>query len=86
LGAAVFDTLRVYRDSLGVRSFNVGMLLPPVDETEESWDGFPVVVRIVDRGNLETRTSDIGGMEMFAEAVVAADPFAVHQALVAEGA
>jgi galactose-1-phosphate uridylyltransferase len=86
LGAALFDTLRVYRDTLGVRSFNVGILLPPVDETVESWEGFPVVVRIVDRGSLETRTSDIGGMEMFAESVVAADPFAVHRALVAEGA
>lgn len=86
LGAALFDTLRVYRDTLGVRSFNVGVLLPPVAETLESWEGFPVVVRIVDRGSLETRTSDIGGMEMFAESVVAADPFAVHRALVAEGA
>jgi len=85
LGAALYDTLRVYRDTLGVRSFNVGILLPPVDETKESWAGFPMVVRIVDRGSLETRTSDIGGMEMFAESVVAADPFAVHRALVAEG-
>jgi hypothetical protein len=85
LGVALFGTLRVLRDSLGVRSFNVGMLLPPMAETRESWEGFPVVVRIVDRGNLETRTSDIGGMEMFAESVVAADPFAVHQALIAEG-
>jgi len=86
LGAALFDVLRVFRDSLGVRSFNVGMLLPPIAETKESWDGFPVVVRVVDRGSLETRTSDIGGMEMFAESVVAADPFSVHQALVTEGA
>jgi hypothetical protein len=85
LGAALFDTLRVYRDILGVRSFNVGVLLPPVNQTVESWEEFPVVVRIVDRGSLETRTSDIGGMEMFAESVVAADPFAVHRALIAEG-
>jgi hypothetical protein len=86
LGVALFEVLRVFRDALGVRSFNVGMLLPPIDDTVESWEGFPVVVRVVDRGSLETRTSDIGGMEMFAESVVAADPFAVHQALVAEGA
>ena len=86
LGKAIFDTLRVFRDTLGVRSFNVGMLLPPIAATVESWDGFPVVVRIVDRGNLETKTSDIGGMEMFAESVVAADPFAIHQALIAKGA
>jgi hypothetical protein len=86
LATTLYETLRVYRDSLGVQSFNVGMLLPPIDAATESWEGFPVVVRIVDRGNLETRTSDIGGMEMFAESVVAADPFAIHQALIAEGA
>ena len=39
------------------------------------------MVRILDRGGLETRTSDIGGMELFAESVVASDPFEVHAAL-----
>jgi hypothetical protein len=34
---------------------------------------------------LETRTSDMGGMEMYAESVVAADPFTVHQAMVQGG-
>lgn len=86
LGSAIFDVLRVYRDYLGVRSFNVGILIPPLDKVEESWEEFPVIVRIVDRGDLRTKTSDIGGMEMFAEAVVASDPFAIHQALIAEGA
>jgi hypothetical protein len=61
------------------------MMLPPLASTPESWAGFPVVVRIVDRGSLETRTSDIGGMEMFAESVVAADPYAVREALMQEG-
>ncbi len=86
LSAAVFDVLRVYRDSLKVQSFNMGILLPPIGVTGESWDRFPIIVRLVDRGSLETRTSDIGGMEMFAESVVAADPFAIHRSLVAEGA
>jgi hypothetical protein len=31
----------------------------------------------MDRGNLDNRTSDVGGMELFAESVVASDPFAV---------
>ena len=81
LAAAVYETLRAFRDVLGVRSFNMGVLLPPVAPVAESWAGFPTVARIVDRGDLGTRTSDIGGMEMFAEAVVASDPFAVHRAL-----
>ncbi len=81
LAAAVYETLRAFRDVLGVRSFNMGVLLPPLAPVAESWAGFPALARIVDRGDLGTRTSDIGGMEMFAEAVVASDPFAVHRAL-----
>ena len=79
---AVHGVLASFRDSLSVRSFNVGVLMPPPAESTESWAGFPLVARIVDRGSLDTRTSDFGGMELFAESVVAADPFAVHQALV----
>ncbi len=81
LAAALYDTLRAFRDVLGVRSFNMGVLLPPVAPVSESWAGFPTLARIVDRGDLGTRTSDIGGMEMFAEAVVASDPFDVHRAI-----
>ena len=77
----MYETLRAFRDVLGVKSFNMGVLLPPVAPVEESWAGFPALVRIVDRGDLGTRTSDIGGMEMFAEAIVASDPFAVHRAI-----
>ena len=81
LAGAVYETLRALRDVLGVRSFNMGVALAPVAPVEESWAGFPTLVRIVDRGDLGTRTSDIGGMEMFAEPVVAADPFAIQRAL-----
>ena len=81
LAGAVYETLRAFRDVLGVRSFNMGVLLPPMARVQESWAGFPALVRIVDRGDLGTRTSDIGGMEMFAEAIVASDPFAVHRAV-----
>ena len=44
-----------------------------------------MVVRMVDRGDLASRTSDVGGMELFAESVVASDPFWVAEALWAEG-
>lgn len=84
LADALYNALAVFRDDLGVRSFNVGALLPPFASSSgpgEEWPGFPVVVRIVDRGNLATRTSDIGAMELFAEPVVASDPFAVARAL-----
>ena len=78
---ALYETLAVFRDALGVQSFNAGALLPPLRTTAEDWRGFPCVIRIVDRGPLGARTSDIGSMELFAEPVVASDPFAVAMAL-----
>ena len=86
LAGALYVALSGFRDVLGVRSFNVGVLLRPLAPVTESWAGFPTLARIVDRGDLGTRTSDIGGMELFAESVVASDPFAVHEALTASGA
>ena len=82
---AFYQALVAFRDRLGVRSFNMGVLLPPVAPVSESWDDFPTVIRLVDRGALQDRTSDVGGMELFAESVVASDPFAVAQALRQDG-
>ena len=81
---ALYAVLERLRDRAGMRSFNVGIILPPAAPTTESWDGFPAIVRVVDRGGLTTRTSDIGGMEMFAQSVVASDPFAVRRLLAGE--
>ncbi len=93
LADALHAVLAAFRDNLGVRSFNVGALLPPLNAPlsppsshpnpppENDWQDFPVVVRIVDRGNLDARTSDIGAMELFAEPVVASDPFAIAATL-----
>ena len=82
---AIYQALVAYRDRLGVASFNMGVLLPPVAPVPEAWDDFPVVVRLVDRGDLTSRTSDVGGMELFAESVVASDPFVVAEALRTQG-
>ncbi len=78
---ALYDVLAVFRDALGVQSFNAGALLPPLRATAEDWSGFPCVLRVVDRGPLGVRSSDIGGMELFAEPVITSDPFAVAGAL-----
>ena len=75
---AIYQALVAYRDRLGV-------LLPPVAPVPEAWDDFPVVIRLVDRGDLTSRTSDVGGMELFAESVVASNPFAVAEALRTQG-
>ena len=55
--------------------------MPPIVEVEEDWNGFPVVVRIVDRGDLDSKVSDVGAMELYAASVVASDPFEVAEVL-----
>lgn len=70
---AIYKSLKCFRDELGVNSFNLGLILPPINK---SWKNFPVIARIVDRGSLNTRTADIGTMELYAGSnVVASDPF-----------
>ncbi len=81
MAMALAQVLATLRDEMGVRSFNVGVLLPPLGAPQEGWEGFPVLARVVDRGGLDARTSDFGGMELFAESVVASDPFALAAAL-----
>jgi hypothetical protein len=77
----VYEVLTCYRDRLGVTSFNLVLYRPPLAPTEESWDGFPVMVRIVDRGDPTTRTNDFGAMELYAASVVASDPLQLAQTL-----
>jgi hypothetical protein len=78
---AVYDSLACLRDHFGVESFNVVMYRPPFGTSEENWEGFPVIVRIVDRGDLASRTADFGAMELYAASVVASDPFRLAEAL-----
>ncbi len=77
----VFEALACFRDVLGVTSFNLVLYRPPLAPTDESWDGFPFMVRIVDRGDPTTRTNDIGAMELYAASVVASDPLRLAQTL-----
>jgi hypothetical protein len=77
----VYDVLACYRDRLGVSAFNLVLYRPPLAPTHESWDGFPIMVRIVDRGDPTTRTNDFGGMELYAASVVASDPLRLSQTL-----
>jgi hypothetical protein len=69
----------VYR--LGVTSFNLVIYLPPLAEAPEDWSGFPAMVRIVDRGEPNNKTADIGAMELYAASVVSSDPYRVADAL-----
>lgn len=71
----IFQLIRLYIEVLSVRAFNVAVYLPPLGPTDEDWTDFPLIVRMVDRGDPASATSDIGAMEMFAQPVVASDPW-----------
>lgn len=77
----LYEVLACLRDRMGVTSFNLAMATPPLAPTEESWEGFPVLVRVVDRGNPQSSASDIGTMELYAASVITSDPFKVAREL-----
>lgn len=81
LKSALYRVLRTFVDQLGVQSFNLALYQPPLSQTPEIWDGFPFIFRILDRGSLQSRTSDVGAMEFFAQSVVSTDPFRIADAL-----
>jgi galactose-1-phosphate uridylyltransferase len=81
LKSAIHLVLSTFVERLGVQSFNLALYQPPLAGTAEDWDGFPFVVRIIDRGDLHSKTADIGAMEVFGQSVVASDPFQVATAL-----
>lgn len=70
----LYEVMACFRDELMVTSFNLGLTMPPLAPTAEDWTEFPVMAWLVDRGDLGSRVSDIGGMELYAASVVATDP------------
>jgi hypothetical protein len=78
---SIYKVLKCFTGRLGVHSFNLALYLPPIDSAEEDWSGFPALVRIVDRGDVNNKTSDMGAMELYASSVIASDPFRVMKTL-----
>lgn len=77
----IYKVLKCYRDKLGIKSFNLSVYLKPIVGIE-GWGDFPVIVRIVNRGNLNDNSSDVGCMELHAgENVIQSDPFSVINAI-----
>ncbi|MDD5312867.1 MAG: hypothetical protein PHO26_07540 [Dehalococcoidia bacterium] len=70
----VYHVLACFRSLMQVTAFNVGIAFPPLGQTT-GWEGFPVIARMVDRGNSYDISSDIGAMEFFGANVVNSDPF-----------
>lgn len=78
---AVYEMLSALRDSMNVTSFNLAMFMPPLARSKESWEGFPVIARAVDRGQPKSASCDIGTMELYAASVISSDPFQVARLL-----
>jgi hypothetical protein len=77
IAAPLAQTLRVMLGDMGVQAFNVAVFGPPLGDMDERWAGFPLVVRLVDRGDPNSDASDIAAMELFGSSVIASDPFEV---------
>lgn len=73
----VSDVLNVYKEKLEMLSFNLSVILPPIEKTPEVWDHLPIIVRIVDRGKLSAKTADIGVMELYCESVIESNQYTV---------
>lgn len=71
----IYDVLACLRDKVGILTFNLSLITAPLSATTESWEGFPVMVRILDRGDPASRACDVGSMEIYGASVVASDPF-----------
>jgi hypothetical protein len=82
IAAPLAETLHIMLDDMGVQAFNVAIFGPPLgDDADEGWAGFPLVARLVDRGNPNSDASDVAAMELFGSSVIASDPFEVARTL-----
>lgn len=64
----------------GLWSFNLAVYSPPLVPVT-GWEDWPVLVRVVDRGWPLLGVVDMGSMELYAESIVANDPFVLADAL-----
>lgn len=81
---AVARAAVAYRDVLAVRAFNLALHRAPLDPDlaqGDGWAAMPPIVHLVDRGDPDSRSSDIGAMELYAAAVVGGDPFGLAATL-----
>jgi hypothetical protein len=78
---ALSRALDAFIHRMGVTAFNVAIYCPPLRDTSQAWLGFPVVARLVDRGQPNAAVSDVGAMELCASSVISTDPFRVAEEL-----
>jgi len=72
--------LACFRELLNVKSFNLGIVFPPLGD-RTGWEEFPVIARMVDRGDTASTSSDISAMEFYGANAVQSDPWETAGAL-----
>jgi hypothetical protein len=77
----IYEVLACFRDRIGINSFNLSLVTPPLSETVESWEGFPAIARVVDRGDPSHLASDVGSMEIYGSSVISSDPLELSRQL-----
>jgi diadenosine tetraphosphate (Ap4A) HIT family hydrolase len=78
----VYDLLQVLIER-GTNNFTLAAILSPEYVTNEisrhGWKWPLVLWRLIDRGDMRVKHSDVGAMEFFGSCVVASDPFKIAQ-------
>ncbi|MDP2719779.1 MAG: hypothetical protein U1D67_07115 [Dehalococcoidia bacterium] len=77
----IYHALACLRDSMNVTNFNMALFVPPPWKVRENWSGFPIIARMVDRGDQKSGSCDIGTMELYAACVISSDPYEVVRLL-----
>jgi hypothetical protein len=80
--SAVYKIVNSLIKDFGVMSFNLCTILPPfpLADNNANWKDFPVITMVVSRGPLSNKTSDIGGVELYARSnVIETDPYRVFE-------
>lgn len=78
LAFGLYNVLEYFK-SVGAIAFNVAAYVPPIGNppSGEDWGDFPVILRVVDRGDPLARSNDFGALNMFAATAIINDPFEV---------
>lgn len=77
---SLHKVLKTFVGDLKVSNFNLALYRKPLKDLE-NWKNFPCVLRVVDRGNSESKSADIAGHELYGNNVISTDPYIIKRAV-----